>query len=158
VLLIGPGILQSGSFSAGIRNILLAIDYHSSFSASSYAVFIAQQLGAELTVLHVVEDPGAPLREPLDHIREIEMQRMQKTVHWIGHEELRPNFRVRFGRAARQVLLAARDCHADLLVMGPKPSTHWPRRFPLSTAYAVLVGAPCPVLSIRAGTYPSLNI
>ena len=149
VLLIGPQVLQSAAWLMSVENILLATDYHSTSAACSYAISLAQQFAAQLIVLHVVEDPGATLREPLDHIRDIHMQRMRHAFHAIG-PEIKINFSVKFGQAAGEILIAAKDNHANLLVMGAKPTTHWAQGVPLSTAYRVLAEASCPVLSVRA--------
>ena len=151
VLLIGPQVLRSTTWLVDVKDILLATDYHSSSAACSYAVSLARQFAKQLTVLHVVEDPGATLREPLDHIRDIHMQRMQYDFHSAIGPEMKIDFSVKFGQAAEEILLAAKDLHANLLVIGAKPTTHWAQEVPLSTAYRVLAEAPCPILSVRAG-------
>ena len=53
------------------------------------------------------------------------------------------------GLAAEEILMAARECKADLIVMGAKPRNSLAGHAPLTIAYNVVTKSTCPVLTVR---------
>ena len=62
---------------------------------------------------------------------------------------MQTEFRVTFGAAVEEILLAAREISADLIVMGAKPRKSLAGHAPLTIAYNVVTKAPSPVLTVR---------
>ena len=134
------------------RQILFATDFapHAA-EIASYAVSLAQEFRTQLTLLHVIDGYGEDLHEhpgPID----VALHKLEELVP--DHNELlyRPEFVVEFGTPAEQILRVSDEFEADLIVLGARAaegnvraSTH----FAKSTAHKVVVGAHCPVLTIR---------
>jgi CBS domain-containing protein len=142
-----------------IKKILCAIDLDGSApSALELAADIAQQLGAEIHLLHVVRMPmpaeGTPAfteacREQSEEAK-VSMQRlMAKHLAQLPSES-----KVELGDPAGLIVAAAERLPADLLIM----STHARKglsRFLLgSVAETVMRRAPCPVLTARRQVPP----
>jgi len=67
-----------------------------------------------------------------------------------GRPDWRSRLHVRVGRAAEEIVALAGEVQADLLVLG-RYGTQDPRR---SSASAIIVGAPCPVLVVGLTDHP----
>jgi nucleotide-binding universal stress UspA family protein len=61
----------------------------------------------------------------------------------------KPEFRATFGAAVEEILIAARESKADLIVMGAKARKSLAGHAPLTIAYNVVTKATCPVLTVR---------
>jgi nucleotide-binding universal stress UspA family protein len=126
------------------------------------ALSLAGENDARITLLHVVESvPGegetearlylavpeiGPLRrELLDQAR----ARLQKAVPDAVRDFCEVNERVKAGTAWREILAAAEDLDADLIVMGAHAHGPIGRVFFGSTSSHVVRHAPCPVLVVR---------
>lgn len=116
----------------------------------SYAVSLARQFRSRLAVLHVIEDYG----DLHEHPRPIEatLDKLQELV--VGEEGLlyRPEFVAEYGIPAEVILRTASENDTDLIVLGARPATgHLTAATHLgaSTAHKVVVGANCPVLTVR---------
>jgi len=152
VLTIGPPAAQQDLSQIQFRSILFVTDFGPSAErAANYAILLAGKYGARFTVLHVVEDSGATSRLELDHLRQIHVQHMRQSLHAVDRTFVPSEFSVHFGNAADEILRAAEETAADLIVMGAKAGSGWAGHVPLSTAYSVVARAQCPVLSVRAG-------
>lgn len=154
VLLSGPAA-RVGAHSAGrFRCVLFATDFNAVSSvAAPYAVSLAQENQAQLILLHVL-----PLPKPGKTIKPGELSVAEATHQLedlIPHEaELwcRPRVLVEHGDAATRILAAAKDCGADLIVLGVRGINTLPSvatRVRKDTAYEVVAQAPCPVLTVR---------
>jgi nucleotide-binding universal stress UspA family protein len=152
VLTIGPwerhGVHRGGRF----HNVLFATDFsEESLAAAPYALSMAQENEARLTLLHVMEEPGAFDEATDDRISKA-MFRLHEILPEEAQDWCRPDAVVRFGTAAEQILKLAEDRDADLIVLGvrgskgvPGAATHIER----VTAHQVVAHAPCPVLTVR---------
>jgi nucleotide-binding universal stress UspA family protein len=116
----------------------------------SYAVSLAREFRSNLTLLHVIEDYREQLRKHPKLIDEV----LGKLRDLLPEEDgLRlPELLVRYGSPAQVILETAEESDADLIVMGVRPpagvlmsTTHLGG----STAHRVVVGANCPVLTVR---------
>lgn len=152
VLTVGPQAEAQVPRELGLENILLATDFGSSAErAAQYAFSLAQEYGARLTVLHVVEDVRAYTEEEEERIREVNIHKvsrfMPESESWCN-----VNFRVTFGSAVEEILGAASETKANLIIMGAQTRKTFAGHMPLTIAYNVAADAECPVLTVRGGS------
>ena len=134
------------------RNILYATDFkQDSAHGSSYAVSLAREFRSHLTILHVIEDYGDHMHERPGPI-EAALSKLEASVRDQAGLLYRPDFLAEYGVPADVILQTAADNDVDLIVLGVRPAigrvgaaTH----FGGSTAHKVVVGATCPVLTVR---------
>jgi nucleotide-binding universal stress UspA family protein len=134
------------------RQIFCATDFKpNSVETVSYAVSLAREFQARLTLLHVIEDYGDRLHEhpgPID----IALRNMEELLS--GDTGLRypPELLAEFGTPAALILQTASERDSDLIVLGVQSAAgHIGAATHLggSTAHRVVVGADCPVLTVR---------
>jgi nucleotide-binding universal stress UspA family protein len=134
------------------RHIFCATDFKpNSAETVSYAVSLAREFQARLTLLHVIEDYGDRLHEhpgPID----IALRKMEELLPSDAGLHYPPQLLAEFGSPAEVILQAANECDSDLVVLGVHSAaghigvaTHLGG----STAHRVVVGANCPVLTVR---------
>jgi len=121
-----------------------------------YAVSLAEEDQAQLTLLHVVEESDAGIAD-VDAVKAHLMHRLQELVPsdaepWC-HVECLLEFGRQFARPTDRILEIAGDQAADLIVLGVRPvhgklglMTHL-----ASTTAQILTQAVCPVLTVRGG-------
>jgi nucleotide-binding universal stress UspA family protein len=150
VLTVGP---HSDPAKANIREILLATDFASeSQSAAAYAVSLAQEYQARLTLLHVV-----PERKPGElvswfDVQESSKQLLRKLVPAEAEAWCKPEYLVERGDPAERILDLANLRAVDLIVLGAQPEKGIPgaaTHLPIATAHKVVAHANCPVLTVR---------
>ena len=139
-----------------LQRILAPIDFSAcSDEALAFAAGLAAATGAALTVLHVYEPPGdvappgligggwdeAPARALLDE----KVAEARRTVE-------RTHGRFFTGEPSRAILSSLASEPADLIVMGTHGRTGLAHLFVGSVAEKVMRRAPCPVVTVRAGT------
>jgi nucleotide-binding universal stress UspA family protein len=136
-----------GSGEGEIKNILYATDFSAeSLEAARYALSLAQEFQARLTLLHVVEGLEPTLRD--------EKARIAKPYKlWLGKlvpDEVRLwcelEFAVEFGRPAERILQVAWENHADLVVVGARGLDRL--TLPGRNVRKVICNASCPVLTV----------
>jgi nucleotide-binding universal stress UspA family protein len=142
------------------RRILCAVDFSdSSLNALAYAINMAEEADAQLTVLHVVEFPPVLVGEPavpvpdLSRVREATVADARRKLHGLIPEQARTyctvDTAVVEGRAYREILRYAIERQSDLIVMG----VHGRGALDLlvfgSTTHHVIRGSACAVLIVR---------
>jgi nucleotide-binding universal stress UspA family protein len=148
------------------QRILCPIDFSdSSLSALDWAWSLAQESGATVSLLHVIEwpwdEPPAPrfeelpgqeARKLLEYRHAAETSSLQQLQSLVP-DNLRDRCQwpplVRHGKAHREVLAAA-EGHADLIVMGVHGRNVVDLALFGSTTNQVVRGASCPVLTVRS--------
>jgi nucleotide-binding universal stress UspA family protein len=142
------------------RNILCAVDFSAtSLKALDYAVSVTREADAHLTLVHVVE--GLPDHEPRINLHfnvaEYRLYVLRDARERLGRllpEEARgwceAATSVAIGKAYREILRAARDMEADLIVIGVHGWGAMDPRLFGATAHHVIREAACPVLTIRS--------
>ena len=165
VLTIGPGVPASTQvldsrhhpelppMQVKFRQILYATDLRpDAMRAGLYAISLAREFQAQLTLLHVIDGFGDDLHQHPGPI-EVTLGKLEELVP--DHETFRrrPVFITEFGDPAEIILQTAGECRPDLIILGVRPAfgrlgsvTH----FGHSTAHRVIVGANCPVLTLRS--------
>ncbi len=135
------------------EKILLAVDgsAHSSKTVT-VAVDLATRYGAEVTVLHVREHerfegsdvdlgPAGSATSMVDGV--------VATLTQAGLTARAEVRRVPAGRAPQEIVAAAKDAGAGLIVMGARGWTEWKSLLVGGVANKVITHAECPVLLVR---------
>jgi nucleotide-binding universal stress UspA family protein len=155
VMTIGPAV-RNGAHSGGrFRCVLFATDFNAvSTVAAAYAVSLAQENQARLVLLHVLPKPrqGKTGRSRDLSVAEA-MHQLQELMSPEAELWCRPEAMVQHGDPAEQILAAASQCGADLIVLGVRGLDGLAgvrTRVERATAYQVVVHAPCPVLTVRS--------
>lgn len=141
-----------------LRQILVPVDFSEhSLKAIRYALPFAEQFGARLSLLHVIEPmifPGefgyAPLEsENLDGQRmDTARQQLQKMVAELG-ATVSAEFSVCLGRAWKEIVDHARVQEVDLLIISTHGYTGLKHALLGSVAEKIVRHSPCPVLVVR---------
>jgi nucleotide-binding universal stress UspA family protein len=135
------------------ERILVATDFsEASDAALTVAVDLARRLGAELILVHACEElgvvPGSDLAEEARHKAQQEIDARLARLHG---KDLRARGVVRGGLVVDEIVEAAADEHASLLVLGTETHSRLAELFG-SVVDSVLDRAPCPVLAVRPPT------
>jgi nucleotide-binding universal stress UspA family protein len=150
VLTVGPSVKGDPQREIDLKHILFATDFGpGAQKAAAHAFSLAQEHNATLTLLHVIESAAAYTEESVARQREINSVRMRQLMPNGTEDWCKPEFRVTFGSAVEEILIAARESKADLIVMGAKPRRSLAGHVPLTIAYNVVTKATCPVLTVR---------
>ncbi len=150
VLTVGPGVKGETAKEIELKNILFATDFGpGAEKAAAHAFSLAQEHGARLSLLHVIESAAAYTEESVARQREINIVRMRQLMPKGSENWCKIEFHVTFGAAVEEILLSAREIKADLIVMGAKPRKSLAGHAPLTIAYNVVTKAPSPVLTVR---------
>ena len=153
VLTVGPQISKDTQRRLEMKEILYATDFTpESLSALPYAVSLAQEHQARLTILHVLgEAEVGELVHPENYV-ESTLRQLRELVPSEAKSWCEPNFTVEKGPAAEKILEVATALGADLIVLGVRgaeghmgATTHLLR----TTAHRVVTQAECPVLTVR---------
>jgi nucleotide-binding universal stress UspA family protein len=153
VLTIGVGTRGGGRGGVRLRGVLLATDFASDAEAAvPYAVSLARQHGARLILIHVLPGPTHEDRRRDLSVAEM-MHALYETIPKGTDLPFPLEVAVGFGRASQQIVKAARERKAELIVMGaPSARDHLrvvKQRGP-DTAHRVVVESRRPVLLVRA--------
>jgi len=150
VLTVGPAVKNPKAKEVEFKHILFATDFGpGAEKAAAYAFSLAQEHNATLTLLHVIESAAAYTEESVARQREINVLRMRQLMPVGSENWCKPEFRATFGAATEEILIAARESKADLIVMGAKARKSLAGHAPLTIAYNVVTKATCPALTVR---------
>ena len=151
VLTVGPNSSTEPPPGAKFQRIVYATNFgEASPAAAAYAVALAQEYQAHLTLLHVIERPKTG---DLVHPHELEaatIERLRSLVVQEAELWCEPRAVVLQGSPAERILETAEKQGADLIVMGVREgkgvvrATHLP-----DVVHQVVSHAVCPVLTIR---------
>lgn len=142
-----------------LRHILYATDFGpESVHGLPYALSLAEENRARLTLLHVAPEPGVALPEPepgtqplLDPAEvaastEKQLRALVPDGTQLWHD---PEYMVQFGPAAETIVKIAAGM-ADMIVLGVKRPAALTKHMGAGVAYKVACEATCPVLSVGA--------
>jgi nucleotide-binding universal stress UspA family protein len=143
-----------------IHRILAPTDFgDTSPGPLKYAAELAEKFGAELVLLHVVQDlalamPDAVMPTPVPGPDLGQLTRSAKDglANLVSRENLgrlNPKLEVRIGSPAAEIVAAATDLKADLLCIGTHGRRGLAHFFLGSVAEKIVREAPCPVLTVR---------
>lgn len=140
------------------RNVLLATDFSAAArAAAEHAVAVASASEAELHLLHVIEEFSYWESFNLKHFpsqevfEELESNARIALADLAQDEELgaRALTHVRHGKPFLEIIRAARELEADVLVIGSHGQSGLSETLFGSTAEKVVRKAPCAVLVVR---------
>jgi nucleotide-binding universal stress UspA family protein len=134
------------------RHRLSGIVYCTDFSNNSerargYALSLAAEYSAELTLLHVAEN--APDLARADAIIAERTQELDKLVSDMERRNLNVRSAVRFGKPYEEIVRHATEVQASLIIMTARGGDAVDRAVFGSTTYRVIQLGPCPVLAVH---------
>jgi len=152
VLTVGPqapGIPKYGEFT----RILYATSFGcENPAAAAYAISLAQEFQAELTLLHVLPEPQVGEFVVPQDLLDASKRRLAHLMPPEAEMWCVPEVCVERGEVAEKILDVAKRKNAELIVLGihqpagvPGAATH----LPIATAHKVVSHAHCPVLTVR---------
>ena len=149
VLTVGPNLDPRFTLAKTIKNILFPTD----LSPESKAVFpylasLAAEFKSEIVVLHVL--PAEPARNP--DARKLAEPLWQEMQHDFGRHlspKCKASYMVDFGEVAPRILSAADYYQSDLIGLGVREGNELITHLRSTAAYRVVIGAACPVLTVR---------
>lgn len=152
VLTVGPHVPRNGKSVAEFNKIVFATDFSDeSLAALPYAVSLAQEHQAALSILHVLDSPQSGTVN-LDADTEFAMRRMKELVAREPEFWFEPNYCVEYGKVPDQVRLFAQKYDMDLIVMGirsPHRSAGTISHLGDTVTHQIVAYATCPVLTVR---------
>lgn len=138
------------------KNILVPTDF-SPFSrlAETMALRMAKEERGRVLILHVID----PYFERLPYlvsarltrakVRRGALDQMRKELKWVRASTVKVESRVVSGSPPEEILRAAKEFRADLIVLGTHGRTGIEHLLLGSVAEKILRLAPCPVLTLR---------
>ncbi|HMK28776.1 MAG TPA: universal stress protein [Terriglobales bacterium] len=158
VLTVGPHATR-WEIDGKLRHILYATDFGpESVHGLPYAISLAEENRARLTLLHVAPEPGVALPEPEPGTKvlvdpsevvastEKQLRALIPEGTQLWHE---PEYLVQFGSPAETIVRIAVQT-VDMIVLGVKRPAALTKHLGAGVAYEVTCEAPCPVLSVGA--------
>jgi nucleotide-binding universal stress UspA family protein len=168
-VLIVPRAAPGTAFGSAVvfKRILCPIDFSdASTNALNYAMSLAQEADAQLTVLHVMTyemELTPDMNESLLALSHLGRERFRKACEDDSRERLKAavpetvraycavETLLATGKPYREILRVATEQHSDLIVVGVHGRGAVDRMFFGSTTQHVVRQAACPVLTIRKG-------
>ena len=153
VMTVGPHATKEPRQDGEFTRILFATDFSpESVAAAPYAISLAQECQAYLTLLHVIEEPKAG-----DLVRPAELvassaQLLRNLLPPEAKLWCVPEYVIERGKAAQKILEVAAQSKADLIVLGVRQPKGFPgaaTHLPMTIAHKVVSDAACPVLTVR---------
>jgi nucleotide-binding universal stress UspA family protein len=136
-----------------VKSILVPTDFsETSDEALYYATEMALTLGARLYLMHVPGKTGEHYEAKYPHGRfeTATRERLSSFVTAEALERLRPEYALRVGPPAEEIVHYAEICDIDLIIMGTHGRSGIAHALMGSVAEEVVRAAPCPVLLVRA--------
>ena len=139
-----------------IGRILVPIDFSEhSQKALRYALAFAHQFGAEVTLVHIVEQmvyPGDWMYPPLavtDFATEKREEMISRLQSLDAGSGVKTQHIVRIGRAWQEIIEIAQEMKSDMLILATHGYTGLKHVLLGSVAEKIIRHAPCPVLTVR---------
>jgi nucleotide-binding universal stress UspA family protein len=137
-----------GSYVHYLKRILLCTDFSEySERALWYAISVAEEYDAELTVMHVVEIAPSPARR--EKVLATTTRQLEKLIPGEKRKGIKVKTAVRFGKPYQSIVEYAREAEVDLVTMGVRGAGALDRAIFGSTTDRVVQLGPCPVLVVH---------
>lgn len=143
-----------------MKSILFPTDFSdTSQHVLPYAASFAEEFKAKLYILHVIEDisnaayfdmlTGPPLEEMYTELEKQAWTQLNETLPERKREVVQWEPLIRRGAPALEIVHAAEELEADMIVLGTHGRTGFKHMLFGSVAEKVIRMAPCPVLTVR---------
>jgi nucleotide-binding universal stress UspA family protein len=143
-----------------LHHILVPTDFSNhSHTAVKYAVALADKFGAEITLLHVVQNfalflpdtvtAGPPILPPPEQLTAAVTAALQRIIEENKLQHLTTHTEVREGTPYHEIISLAKEKDIDLIIMGTHGRGGLAHLLLGSVTEKVVRKAPCPVLTVR---------
>ncbi|MCI0457235.1 MAG: universal stress protein, partial [Gemmataceae bacterium] len=143
-----------------LHRILVPTDFSKhSQTALKYAVALAEKFGAEIHLLHVVQDfavflpdavtAGPPVLPPVDQLTAAVRDALARVIRENKLEPLPIHSEAREGTPYHEIIAFAQEKDIDLIIMGTHGRGGLAHLLLGSVTEKVVRKAPCPVLTVR---------
>ena len=131
-----------------LKRIVLCMDFSDhAHRALKYALSIAREYHAELTLLHVLEHlPGS---KDLQSATAKVTKQLKELVSTRARKPSLVKFLVRIGKPYQEIIEVASETQTDLAIMGVRGRSSLDSALFGSTTYRVIQLGPCPVLAVH---------
>jgi nucleotide-binding universal stress UspA family protein len=131
-----------------LKRIVLCMDFSDhAHRALKYALSIAREYHAELTLLHVLEHlPGST---DLQNARAKVTKQLKELVPPRARKPSLVKFLVRIGKPYQEIIKVASETQTDLAIMGVRGRSSLDSALFGSTTYRAIQLGPCPVLAVH---------
>ena len=151
ILSVGPEVQLEAGKKTELKRLLYATNFKPHAERAARLAFALERAHhAKLTVLHVAEEASGPSLNGREIVRDFLVNRLKKVMPTACKGVCEPEFQVRFGEAAEEILRTATEQDANLLVLGLRGGRGLAGQLPSTTAYELVRQAPCPVLTLRS--------
>ena len=131
-----------------LKKVLLCTDLSDdAHYASEYALSVAKEYGAELTLLHVLEDISKST--DLQSTTKKMVKQLEESISPKAREAYTGKVMVRIGKPYEQIIQFALEAQTDLVIMGVRGRGALDAALFGSTTYRVIQLGSCPVLTVR---------
>lgn len=135
-----------------VKSILVPTDFsETSYAALNYAIGMAQAFGAQLYLMHVPGELGIGFEAnfPVGRFETAARERLDALLSQEEIERLRPEYALRLGTPATEIVRYADARDVDMIIMGTHGRSGVAHLLMGSVAEQVVRTAPCPVLLVR---------
>lgn len=145
-----------------IQRILIALDFSScAANVARRGGELARQLGARVSLLHVVPPPNVPLDARITvgedgevtvghYLRDSAERRLAHYATLTGEHDIAPRAVVRFGQPAETIVDEAKASGAQMVIVGTRARTGLAHAVYGSVAQEVVRSADVPVVTIKS--------
>jgi nucleotide-binding universal stress UspA family protein len=103
----------------------------------------------QLTVLHVVEEASESPLQSHKIVKDFLVKRMRKDLPDTCTNVCKPQFEVRFGKPADEILSASQQFNSELILLGLRNKQRAAGHLPSAVAYSIVCQSNCPVLTFH---------
>ncbi|MFM1769063.1 MAG: hypothetical protein RJA22_1592 [Verrucomicrobiota bacterium] len=162
----GPAVTDLGPLSMfKLKRILVPVDFSDcSRKALRYALPFAKEFEASIILLHVVAPFLPPAEMSLVDVADLELRMRESATRELAAlrasvaKQAPVETALRLGRPDTEILHAARELDADVIVLSTHGRTGLAHMFLGSTAEQVVRRAPCPVFIVRQQEHEFINL
>jgi nucleotide-binding universal stress UspA family protein len=149
VLTVGPHVSVRPYREFKAEKILFPTDLgaHAEF-ATQYALSVAQESRAQVTLMHVVSLEEAFQRDRAELVNAA-FKKLEQLVPAEAKEWCEPGLVVEVGDPGKELLGYAETERPDLIVLGLPAGKKFNSHFRTGVTYNIISSAPCPVLTVR---------
>ena len=148
VVTVGPKVKPLQDRILPLARIVFATDFRSNVEAKiSIALAFAQDAGAQISLLHVMEHPAGDISESLEMRLKVEAL-LEKMIPKSAYDWCDPECVIEEGNASEHIRDLAKRKRADLIILGARQSSSWLTHLNDGVVGSLLREAECPVMTI----------